>query len=114
MSLWSESLWSTKGDECTTVSEQAISGIQRIQPGRGTRLAPAPGQSRAQNCLKKLRPGRDCVSKTMAHKVLMEGDWIEMEGEGNREAQLHLSMVAVALTIGFSGAFRGEENSKVD
>jgi len=50
----------------------------------------------------------------MAHKVLMEGDWIEMEEERNREAQLHLSMVAVALTIGFSGAFRGEENSKVD
>jgi hypothetical protein len=37
----------------------------------------------------------------MAHKFLMEGDWIEMEGEGNREVQLHQSMVAVALTIGF-------------
>jgi hypothetical protein len=35
-------------------------------------------------------------------------------GEGNREAQLHQSMVAVALTIGFLGAFRGEENSKVN
>jgi len=50
----------------------------------------------------------------MAYKVLMEGDWIEMEGKGNREAQLHLSMFAVALTIGLSGACRGEENPKVD
>jgi hypothetical protein len=49
----------------------------------------------------------------MAHKVLMEGDWIEMDGIGNREAQLHLSMFAVPLTIGFSGAFCGEENPKV-
>jgi hypothetical protein len=28
-----------------------------------------------------------------------------MEEEGNREAQLHLSMFAVVLTIGFAGAF---------
>ena len=37
-----------------------------------------------------------------------------MEDEGNQEAQLHLSMFAVVLTIGFSGAFRGEEIPKFD
>jgi hypothetical protein len=45
----------------------------------------------------------------------MEEDWTEMEDEeGNREAQLHLAMFAVVLTIGFSGAFHGEEIPKFD
>ena len=47
-------------------------------------------------------------------QVLMEEEWIEMEEEGNREAQLHLLMFAVALTIRFPGASRGEEIPKFD
>jgi succinylglutamate desuccinylase len=42
----------------------------------------------------------------------MEEGWIGMEEEENREAQLHLSMFAVVLTIGVAGAFRGEDIPK--
>ena len=54
------------------------------------------------------------IDELLVIQVLMEEDWTEMEEEGNREDQLHLAMFAVVLTIGFSGAFRGEEIPKFD
>ena len=50
------------------------------------------------------------IDELLVIQVLMEEDWNEMEEEGNREAQLHLSMFAVVLTR----SFRGEEISKFD
>jgi hypothetical protein len=54
------------------------------------------------------------INEFLVIQVFMEEGWIEMEEEGNREAQLHLSMFAVVLTIGFAGAFRGEDIPKFD
>jgi hypothetical protein len=49
------------------------------------------------------------IDELLVIQVLVEEGWIEME-----EAQLHLSMFAVVLTIGFAGAFRGEDIPKFD
>jgi hypothetical protein len=55
------------------------------------------------------------IDELLVIQVLMEEDWIEIEEEENREAQLHLSMFAVVLTIGFAGAFHSrEEIPKLD
>jgi hypothetical protein len=54
------------------------------------------------------------IDELLVIQVLVEEGWIEMEEEGNREAQLHLSMFAVVLTIGFAGALGGEDIPKFD
>ena len=54
------------------------------------------------------------INEFLVIQVFMEEGWIEMEEEGNREAQLHLSMFAVVLTIGFAGALRGEDIPEFD
>ena len=49
------------------------------------------------------------IDELLVIQVLVEEGWIEME-----EAQLHLSMFAVVLTIGFAGALCGEDIPKFD